>query len=34
MPDRLRDLAATMLLRERFSLAAVGDLADAASLSF
>ena len=30
----LADLAATMLLRERFSLAAVGDLADAASLSF
>ncbi|HJX14525.1 MAG TPA: pitrilysin family protein [Candidatus Deferrimicrobiaceae bacterium] len=33
-PDRLRDLAATMLPRERFSLAAVGDLADAASFSF
>jgi len=32
--DGVRDLASRMLLRERFSLAAVGDLADASALSF
>lgn len=32
--DRVRDLADTMLRRERFSLAAVGDLAEASALSF
>jgi predicted Zn-dependent peptidase len=33
-PDRVRELASGMLLRERFSLAALGDLADASALSF
>jgi predicted Zn-dependent peptidase len=33
-PDRVRELAATMLRREHFSLAAVGDLAEASALSF
>jgi predicted Zn-dependent peptidase len=33
-PDKVRELAATMLRRERFSLAAVGDLRDASALSF
>ncbi len=33
-PDRVKDIAATMLRRDRFSLAAVGDMADAAALSF
>lgn len=33
-PERVRDIAATMLRRDRFSLAAVGDMADAAALSF
>jgi predicted Zn-dependent peptidase len=33
-PERVRALAATLLRRERFSLAAVGDVAAAAALSF
>ena len=33
-PDQVRELAATMLARERFSLAAVGDLPDGPGLSF
>jgi predicted Zn-dependent peptidase len=33
-PDGVRALASRMLLRERFSLAALGDLADASALSF
>lgn len=33
-PEMVRNLAATMLRRERFSLAAVGDLANVTSLSF
>jgi len=33
-PDGVRELASRMLLRERFSLAALGDLADASALSF
>ncbi len=33
-PGGVRELAARMLLRERFSLAAVGDIADASALSF
>lgn len=33
-PDGVRELASGMLLRERFSLAALGDLADASALSF
>jgi predicted Zn-dependent peptidase len=32
--DRVREIAATMLRRDAFSLAAVGDMADAAALSF
>ena len=33
-PDGVRELASRMLLRERFSLAALGDLADSSALSF
>ena len=33
-PGGVRELASRMLLRERFSLAALGDLADASALSF
>lgn len=33
-PERVRDLAAGMLRRESFSLAAVGDVSDAAAFSF
>jgi predicted Zn-dependent peptidase len=33
-PEMVKNLAATMLRRERFSLAAVGDLANVTSLSF
>ncbi len=33
-PEKVRQLAASMLRRERFTLAAVGDLTDASSLSF
>ena len=33
-PDQVRALASSMLRRDRFSLAAVGDLPPSASLSF